>query len=298
MSKPTIYPEWNTTEVNSIEPNTEHKEEGWLAPAGVPEKPPYQTFNFWQNLVYKWCKSNDEYIEDLMKIGPQRSQFSTNTSSSISIANGTYPHWGTTTQILQVGSAVAYTITAPGTSQFQYIYLDDSAIVTAGTNIISASEIINSTTPPVYDPTKNGFYNGLDLCIFAVKINSSGNVEPFDHRGGSVRVELNNNTITAGITPSTAWATLTMSTPSFCISGRVFAIVSSADREVTLKWRALSSGCTDGWAVGSADTTYPLVIEIPIITDFFQRFQVAFDVTTVPSQVAIAQVSWDFPVGM
>lgn len=63
MAKPTDLPEWDTTQVNAIEPTTERKEQGWLAPAGVPEKPPFQTFNYWQNEVYRWLKAiNDQGI--------------------------------------------------------------------------------------------------------------------------------------------------------------------------------------------------------------------------------------------
>jgi len=54
MAKPTILPEWDETEINSVEPDATHKAEGWLAPGGIPEKPPYQSFNFWQNSVWKW----------------------------------------------------------------------------------------------------------------------------------------------------------------------------------------------------------------------------------------------------
>lgn len=57
MAKPTILPAWDTTEVNSVEPDQDHKDEGWLAPGGVPEKPKFQTFNFWQNNVYKWINA-------------------------------------------------------------------------------------------------------------------------------------------------------------------------------------------------------------------------------------------------
>jgi len=54
MAIPTKIPEWDTTQVNSVEVDQQHKDEGWLAPAGVPEKPPFQSFNWWQNLVYQW----------------------------------------------------------------------------------------------------------------------------------------------------------------------------------------------------------------------------------------------------
>jgi len=56
MAKPTILPIWDTDETNSIEPDSDHKLDGWLNPGGLPEKPPFQTFNFWQNAVYKWIK--------------------------------------------------------------------------------------------------------------------------------------------------------------------------------------------------------------------------------------------------
>lgn len=56
MAKPTVLPIWDTDETNSIEPDASHKLDGWLAPGGVPEKPPFQSFNFWQNAVYKWLK--------------------------------------------------------------------------------------------------------------------------------------------------------------------------------------------------------------------------------------------------
>lgn len=56
MAKPSKLPDWDTTEVNSTEPDTTHKEQGWLAPGGIPEKPPFQTFNYWMNLAWKWIK--------------------------------------------------------------------------------------------------------------------------------------------------------------------------------------------------------------------------------------------------
>jgi len=62
MTKPAKLPEWDTTKVNTIEPDQDHKDGGWLAPDGVPEKPPFQTFNWWQNNVYDW-------LAELNKVG-------------------------------------------------------------------------------------------------------------------------------------------------------------------------------------------------------------------------------------
>lgn len=54
MDKPTDLPVWDENETNAIEPAQSRQDDGWLAPAGVPEKPPFQYFNWWQNNVYKW----------------------------------------------------------------------------------------------------------------------------------------------------------------------------------------------------------------------------------------------------
>mgnify|MGYP000459740610 CR=1 FL=1 len=54
MAIPGTEPEWDKNEVNSVAPDTDHEDEGWLAPGGIPEKPPFETFNHWMNNVYKW----------------------------------------------------------------------------------------------------------------------------------------------------------------------------------------------------------------------------------------------------
>ena len=56
MAKPSKLPTWDETEVNLVEPDITHQDEGWLAPGGIPEKPPFQTFNHWMNAVWKWLK--------------------------------------------------------------------------------------------------------------------------------------------------------------------------------------------------------------------------------------------------
>jgi hypothetical protein len=92
--------------------------------------------------------------------------------------NGTfaYQHNGTTTQIL-TGADVTFTRSdTSGTAQFNYLYIDDSAVVTAGNTIITASELISSPTAPTLNTTKGGFYNGNDRCIYAFKQDASNNI--------------------------------------------------------------------------------------------------------------------------
>jgi len=90
-----------------------------------------------------------------------------------------YQHDGSTTQIVS-GENVTFTRSdTSGVIQFNYLYLDDSAIVTAGNSTITASELISSTTAPTLNTTKGGFYNGNDRCIYAFKQDASDNIYRF-----------------------------------------------------------------------------------------------------------------------
>ena len=60
MAKPSVLPIWDTAQSNSVEPDAAHKLDGWMIVGGVPEKPPLQSFNFWQNNTYLWIKSFNE----------------------------------------------------------------------------------------------------------------------------------------------------------------------------------------------------------------------------------------------
>lgn len=52
IQKPTEKPEWASNNPTGIvSPSASKKESGWTGP---PEKPPYQFFNWFQNLVFKW----------------------------------------------------------------------------------------------------------------------------------------------------------------------------------------------------------------------------------------------------
>jgi len=67
MAIPVKLPEWDTTQVNIVEVDQQHKDEGWISPGGVPEKPPFQSFNWWQNLVYQWIKYFKEFMIPTVK---------------------------------------------------------------------------------------------------------------------------------------------------------------------------------------------------------------------------------------
>ncbi len=94
-----------------------------------------------------------------------------------------YQHNGTTTQIL---TRTDITFTRSDTSsvaQYNYLYIDDSAVVTAGNTTITASELISSPTAPTLNTTKGGFYNGNDRCIYAFKQDASDDIDRFSIAG-------------------------------------------------------------------------------------------------------------------
>lgn len=115
MTKPTTLPIWDTDETNSIEPDSAHKIDGWLSPGGLPEKPPFQTFNFWQNAVWKWLNEINikgilgydaltDYIADLSYVvgnDGNRYHCKINNGPSSSTANPVGDITGTWEQILE-----------------------------------------------------------------------------------------------------------------------------------------------------------------------------------------------------
>lgn len=129
----------------------------------------------------------------LFKGALQRPQFDHSDTDTLLISSGWYEHNGTSQQICYWDSQLTFELgpagsnadsSAIGTSEWQYLYLDDSAIVTAGTNLLTASEFVASTTAPTWSQAKHGWYNGNDRCIFAGYINSAGNFFIWRHDGG------------------------------------------------------------------------------------------------------------------
>jgi hypothetical protein len=298
MNKPTVLPIWDTNETLTVEPDASHKADGWLKPAGVPEKPPLETFNFWQNNVYKWQAYLEEITDGLLKLG--RAQFAYVSTTQISIAGGGYLHHGTKSQVLTIDSTITHTITTPGTSQYHYIYLDDSAIVTAGTGVITGSEVINSTTAPTYSVTKKGWYNGDDLCIFAVWIESGGDVEGFTHSGESV-IFWDNLGAGGSAMSNTTDVTFTLDVPTFV---RRF--------ELALYIQAGAGAGEVAWKAHEANSNYNYLCYIDGTThqSSYEQFVQAMAIVDSGQQIYLYQttgstitgypyvVGWYFPIGM
>jgi hypothetical protein len=153
-----------------------------------------------------------------------RSQFDRSSDTVLLIGAGQYDHDGTTVQDVYWNSQISFTIgsggsnsgsSAAGTSQWQYLYLDDSAIVTQGAALLDADCFLNSTTAPTYSQTKHGWYSGSDRCIFAFYIDSGGDIEQFDHDGGNL-VLYENDFSEGSMTTTGSWTEKTLvGIPSF-----------------------------------------------------------------------------------
>ena len=120
----------------------------------------------------------------------ERSYYTLSTQLTILIGAGAYEvdngsapetfYWDSQlTFVLGSGGSNASS-SALGTSQWQYIYMDESAI--SASPLVAAS-FLNSTTAPTYSQSKHGWYNGSDRCVFAVYINASGEYRQFYHNG-------------------------------------------------------------------------------------------------------------------
>jgi hypothetical protein len=175
------------------------------------------------------------------------------------IGSGQYDHDGSTVQDVYWDSEVSFTIgsggsnsgsSAAGTSQWQYLYLDDSAIVTQGVPELDADCFLNSTTAPTYNQSKHGWYNASvtnDRCIFAFYIDGSGNIAEFFHNGGDY--VLNSSVLSSGNATS-SWQSVTLVIPAFAIRAMCNFLVYHEPLSVSTQY----------WRVGGTSPTYPHVI--------------------------------------
>lgn len=179
----------------------------------------------------------------------QRCKFAKNTDSSFYLTAGTYHHVGTTEQFVYWNTTLSKTISGITGTQTYYVYLDDSAIVAAGTAELTASEIAVTTSAPVYSDTKHGYYSGNDRCIFMIPV-TAGAIEKVVHDGGRFVRYDEPTAIYAGY-PSINFITqATFSVPAVCTEAQATFIGSPLGtvNNYICKWRPTTS-TGDGFVV-------------------------------------------------
>ena len=135
-------------------------------------------------IVYSQALINQAVFATSLPGSLTRGQFTYVDTADITARPSMYHHQGTTEQLVFWDSTLTINLSGAGASTVYYLYLDDSAIVTAGTNLLTASEFIWSTTAPTWSDSRHGYYNGLDRCIFAILTDGSSNILRFYHDGG------------------------------------------------------------------------------------------------------------------
>jgi len=220
----------------------------------------------------------------------QRARFTWGDADTITIGPGVYDHRGTTNQIVYWNSTLTFDSTDTG-SQWYYLYLDDSAIVTHGSPLLTASEFINSTTAPTWSDEKHGWYNGNDRCIFAYFV-SVGSIVSFTHDGSDYfmfRVIFDGVDI-SDISTTTA---ATIAVPDIAPDAQVLILV-DADGSVPSGTRVTASGHVAVVAVASTTT----MASTRVSTDSSQQTSINATSYTGKTDIAIYMQGWYFPRGM
>jgi len=232
-----------------------------------------------------------------------RATFAYKDADEIYIGAGEYDLDGTTTAAyswdsqltFQIGSAGSNaSSSAAGTSQWQYLYMDDSAI--SASPLVAAS-FLNSTTAPTYNQSKHGWYNSSDRCIFAFYIDSSGNIEKWFHDGGDyVMLSTNfNNGRTAG--PNTSYQAITILMPAFATKAECNVYIDGqiASARSYQYWRVTGSGGEHLLGRIEDDDAEYVVNNVTIYTDSSRQIDVLNN--TAPS-VYPYTAGWFIPGGM
>lgn len=161
-------------------------------------------------------------------------------------------HNGTADQIVFSDATITFVLESTGsnsdsddfpTSSWQYIYIDDSAVVAKGDAEITAAQLIAIDAPPVWSDAKHGWYgstNSNDRCIFAIRTNSTPAIKPF-HHDGHTKVTFDaeyeeHTTITA------AWAEYAITHIPRCSSRGVFSVYLNHTLARAASARQLDSG--------------------------------------------------------
>jgi len=228
-----------------------------------------------------------------------RPKFTWKDANEIYISPGIYHHHGTTEQLVYWDAQLTYQFANLAVSDFSYLYLDDSAIVTAGTNVITASELIDSTTEPAWSEAKHGWYNGEDRCICAVLTDGSSNILEFFHDGDLV-VYADQIAELALTDIDTTWTdvNLASSVPKFTTKAVATFRTNYTDGNAEISWRINGQTGTSGHFVCRSTTNNRQPANtINIITDASQIIEVVHSSSNA-NTIAIWANGWYFPYGM
>ena len=252
------------------------------------------------------CQDNFEWLDDLFHGYARRSKFRWKDADEIYIGAGVYHHEGTVNQLLYCNSELTFKLGSAGSnsdsddltaSAWHYIYIDDTAVVTAGTKLLTETEFRNETTAPTWSASKHGWYSGDDRCVFAVLTSAGSAVLEFYHTTNLVIFGIAISGAYAG-SPSSTFTDATLDIPGFCTEGyiRVDCVNSSAvsQLEVRPNDQTGSSGIEIYHSLVSASQYATLA---RVITNSSQICEVRFN-NANSGTVGVSTNGWYFPEGM
>ncbi len=131
----------------------------------------------------------------------------------IYVGAGVYNLQGTIDQTVYWDSQLTIQLSGASTYTWYYLYINENAVIISGTNVLTASEFLFSTTEPSKVESKHGWYNGNNRCIFAVLIDGSNRIEEFFHNGNYVEYNQQITDLDA-VDIDDAWADVTLTIPN------------------------------------------------------------------------------------
>ena len=127
---------------------------------------------------------------------PARPVFTWKDADEIYIDPFVMHHQGTTEQVVSCDAQLTFQFGSGGSNadsddlannDWFYIYIDDSAVVTEGTAVISETELVALTEEPEWDDARHcyvGQTNAEDRFVVAFKTGGSADISEFKHDGG------------------------------------------------------------------------------------------------------------------
>ena len=235
-----------------------------------------------------------------------RPAFSYKDTDEIYIAPGQYHHNGTSEQMVYWSSVLTFQFgpggsnsdsSALGVSDWLYVYIDDSAVVTAGTNLLTASEFVAVTTEPTWSNTLSGFYSGDDRCIFAIPTNASSQIVNFTHDGGDYVIYDQEVTDLSAYNTTTTGAAVYLTMPSFSTRGEVhFIFAYNAGATAHLQYQIGTESGVHG--VGYTSSTIPRTDNtVTVLTGANQAIKV-LQSTNGANTATLKTQGYYFPRGM
>jgi hypothetical protein len=242
--------------------------------------------------------------EDMAKGYVSRSKFTYKDNNEIYIGPGAYHHDGTTEQYVYWNSTLE--VGAGGlANKIYYHYLDDSAIVSHDSPLLTASEFTRSWSDiPIWVESKRGWYYGDDRCIFSTRSDPLGTpCEPFYHQGDLVlyadQIESHSSSV------GTTWVDVVLDIPQFVeIGPPAYGLAAEITYRVSKTnamiyyWRTNTSdvGITGHIVGGTASSGRTSDNTFAVITDRNKMIEIKTNISS--TDVYIYTNGWYFPVGM